>query len=353
MKNFCGDNRRGIGIIGCGNIVFTHIEAYKSAKYRIVALADINEENLKEKAALVPGVKTFADYRELLSLPEVEIVDCATHPESRVGIIKDALNAGKHVLSQKPFVTDLKSGERLAKLAEKKKVFLAVNQNGRWNPSWNYAYQIIRKGGIGKVMSVHMRCHWDHNRAAKKREFNKIRHLILYDYGIHWFDIISCWIDKEPKRVFAFSSCVPNQKTASPLSAQVIIKYENAQASVIFDGSQTVGGEDYFFIGGTKGAIVSRGTDFSHRHLIYTRPVLEIRTQGGTYRPNLKGSWFPNGFHGTMGELLCAIEEERKPWNNANDNLRSLRLCFSACASADREEPVDPETITKLGEIEL
>ena len=308
----------GIGIIGCGGIVFSHLKGYELGKYRIVAMADINEKNLKEKSALVPGVKTFTDYRELLALPEVKVVDCATHPAPRVQIIKDALKAGKHVLSQKPFVLDLKIGEELVKFAEKKKLLLAVNQNGRWNSVWNYAYQAIRTGLIGEIMSVHMRCHWDHNGIVGK-EFNKIRHVILYDFGIHWFDILCCWMNKKPKRVFASFAKAVNQKANPPLLAQVIIEYEKAQATLVFDGSQSIGGEDSFFIGGTKGSVVCTGSDLSHH-------ILELRTKEGTFRPNLKGSWFPVGFHGTMGELLCAIEKNRKPWNNAKDNLNSLQL---------------------------
>jgi len=338
--------RPGIGIIGCGGIVFSHIAAYKKAKYRIVALADINEKNLKEKANLIPGVKTYTDYRDLLSLPEVEVVDCATHPEPRVRIMKDAIEAGKHILSQKPFVTDLKIGQELIKLAKKEKVFLAVNQNGRWNPPWNYTYQAIKRGIIGEIMSVHMRCHWDHNGIVGS-EFNKIRHIILYDYGIHWFDILNCWIDKKPKKIFASFSKAPNQKANPPLLAQAIIEYSNAQVSLIFDGSQRIGGEDSFFIGGTKGSIICSGKpNLSH----YT---LKICTEGGIYQPDLEGSWFPDGFHGTMGELLLAIEENRKPWNNAEDNLKSLQLCFSACRSADKKEPVNPESITKIEKIKL
>jgi len=58
-------------------------------------------------------------------------------------------------------------------------------------------------------------------------------------------------------------------------------------------------------------------------------------------------SWFPDGFHGTMGELLCAIKEKRRPQNNTEDNLKSLQLCFSACISADIGKPVDPESAGK------
>ncbi len=334
--------RPGIGIIGCGNIVRNHLAAYKKANYRIVAMADINIDNLKDRARQVPGVKIFTDYNQLLKLPEVKVVDIATHPEERVQLVRDALNSGKHVLSQKPFVLDLKVGEELAKLAAKKKLLLAVNQNGRWNPPWNYAYQVIQAGMIGKVMSVHMCCHWDHNGIRRNPKFNKLQHIVLYDYGIHWFDILAVWMgNKQAKRVFASFSKAPNQKAAPPLLAQALIEYEGAQASLVFDGSQNAGGEDSFFIGGTKGSILCTGPDLNQH-------ILEIRTKEGVYRPNLQGAWFPDGFHGTMGELLCAIKERRTPWNNARDNLKSLQLCFAACASADKGKAVSPVTIDKI-----
>ena len=55
--------------------------------------------------------------------------------------------------------------------------------------------------------------------------------------------------------------------------------------------------------------------------------------------PRLKGAWFPDGFHGTMAELLSAIDENREPSNSARNNLASLALCFAAVASANAAKP--------------
>jgi len=60
----------------------------------------------------------------------------------------------------------------------------------------------------------------------------------------------------------------------------------------------------------------------------------------------VKGDWFSNGFEGTMGELLCAIEEGREPENNARANLKSLKLAFAAIASADSGKPEIPGNVT-------
>ena len=75
---------------------------------------------------------------------------------------------------------------------------------------------------------------------------------------------------------------------------------------------------------------------------------VELRTSEGRFKPLLQGKWFPDGFKGTMGELLCAREEGRQPSNNAEDNLRSLQLCFAACHSADAGKVLHVSSVTKL-----
>ena len=333
--------RPGIGIIGCGGISRSHLAGYAKGNYRVVALCDVNEAMVAERAQAVPGAKTFADHRELLAMPEVEVVDVATHPKPRVALVRDALKADKHVLSQKPFVLDLEVGHELVRLARRRKLRLAVNQNGRFSPTWRYTYLAIEAGLVGKVTSVHLRCHWNHDWVAD-RPFDRVRHVVLYDYAIHWFDILTAWMGRrQPTRVFATATHAPGQRATPPLLAQALVSYDGAQATLVFDAHQKVGGEFSLFVGGTEGSIRACGPDLNYGGL-------EVRTPAGAFRPRLTGAWFPDGFHGTMAELLCAVEEGREPWNNARDNLRSLRTCFAACISADRGRPIDPATVTRL-----
>ena len=69
--------------------------------------------------------------------------------------------------------------------------------------------------------------------------------------------------------------------------------------------------------------------------------MMEVHLEEGSVTVPLEGSWFESGFQGTMGELLCAIEEEREPGHGARDNLRSLELCFAALRSADSGQPAN------------
>ena len=67
---------------------------------------------------------------------------------------------------------------------------------------------------------------------------------------------------------------------------------------------------------------------------------VELHTEAGVARPELRGTWFNDGFAGTMGELLCAIEEGREPLNSARGNLFSLKLCLAAVRSSRTREAV-------------
>ena len=122
------------------------------------------------------------------------IVDITTHPPRRPPLVEAALRAGKHVLSQKPFVLDLDVGERLADLADEMGVKLAVNQNARWAPHFSYIREAVRAGLLGSIDAIHCDVHWDHS-WVKGTPFESVRHLILYDFGIHWFDFVRTIMD--------------------------------------------------------------------------------------------------------------------------------------------------------------
>jgi predicted dehydrogenase len=85
---------------------------------------------------------------------------------------------------------------------------------------------------------------------------------------------------------------------------------------------------------GTKGTLRSRGPGLNDQ------PMMEVHLEEGSIDVPLEGSWFESGFQGTMGELLCAIEDEREPSHSARDNLLSLELCFAALKSADSGDAV-------------
>jgi predicted dehydrogenase len=334
--------RPKIALIGCGGITVQHLRAYQAAGYQVAALCDIDQGKAREQARrFYPQAAVYSDYRAVLARDDIEVLDIATHPEPRAGMFGEAIAAGKHILSQKPFVTDLDFGMRLVELAEKKSVRLAVNQNGRWAPHWSYIRQAVERGLLGEVASARLAVDWDLSWVAGSA-FEDIGHLVFYDFAIHWFDIVCCFLSpKKPLRISASVARAPAQTMRPPLLAQAIIAYADAQASLDFNAATRFGEQDSTFVSGTLGTAFSSGPDLNQQ-------ALTLATAGGLARPALKGAWFPDGFHGTMGELLCAVEEKREPSNSARNNLRSLELCFAAIASAEGQAPVVPGMVRRL-----
>jgi predicted dehydrogenase len=334
--------RPAIGLIGCGGITKWHLTAYHNAGYNVVALCDVDRMRAEERRReFYPRAAVCDDFREVLSRDDVEVVDITTHPPQRPPLIEAALRARKHVLSQKPFVLDLDVGERLADLADKLGVRLAVNQNARWAPHFSYIREAVRAGVLGTIDAIHCDAHWDHS-WVKGGPFEEVDHLILYDFAIHWFDFLNTLMGPvKPTRVYASRVRAATQAVRPPLLAQALIEYDSAQASLIFDGFSQFDPIDRTLVIGSNGTIRSEGPKVEIQRV-------ELTTKKWSVRPRLKGSWFPDGFHGTMAELLCAIDEDREPSHNARSNLDSLALCFAAVASAERGEPVVPGTERKL-----
>jgi predicted dehydrogenase len=334
--------RPGIGLIGCGGITKWHLTAYKKAGYRVLALCDLAIERARERRdEFYPDATATDNVDEVLSREDIEVVDITTHPPQRPPIIEAALRARKHVLSQKPFVLDLDIGHRLADLADEMGVKLAVNQNARWAPHFSYIREAARAGLLGSIDAIHCDVHWDHS-WVKGTAFESVRHLILYDFAIHWFDFVRTVMDQaEPRRIYASMARSSTQTIMPALLAQTIIEYESTQVTLIFDGFTQFDRLDRTLVVGSAGAIRSAGpsTDFQR---------VEMTTAEGIARPRLKGAWFPDGFHGTMAELLSAIAENREPSHSARNNLASLSLCYAAVASAERGEAVRPGTVRQL-----
>lgn len=331
-----------IGLIGCGGITAYHLDAYRDAGFPVVAFCDVHEAQArKRRDEYRPDATVYTDYADLLHHPGVAVVDIATHVEIRGAMIEAALRAGKHVLSQKPFTLDLVEGERLVALADELGLKLAVNQNGRWAPHFSYMRQAIAAGVIGEVNAVHLAVHWDHTWTVST-VFNEIPHLILYDFAIHWFDMLCCFMgDASPTRVFASEARAAGQANKPPMLGQVLVEFELAQATLVFDAATKFGAADQSYVTGSLGTLESRGPDLSHQSVT-------LYNEAGLAQPALQGEWFKNGFEGTMAELLSAIAENRAPSNSARNNLKSLALCFAAIESARTHQPQVPGSIRRM-----
>jgi predicted dehydrogenase len=323
-----------IALVGCGGISAVHLQAYRNGGFNVVALCSRSTERAaKRRDEFYPNAAITDDFHEILRRDDVQIVDITTSPEVRPPLIEAALNAGKHVLSQKPFVSDLETGRRLVGLAGERNLCLAVNQNGRWAPHFAYIQEAIRAGLIGEVTTVDFEIHWDHHWIVGT-DFEKIDDLVLYDFAIHWFDMaIAFFGERRATKVYAAAQRSRHQRARPPFLAHAAIEFEHGQATIALNAACAFGQEDRTTVIGNLGTLRSVGPSLLEQ-------TVHLHIGSGVSSPRLQGKWFPDGFQGAMAELMCAVEENREPRNSARSNLRSLALCFAARESAARGEAV-------------
>lgn len=332
-----------IGLIGCGRISARHLAAYRRAGYRVVALCDIVPERaITRRDEYFPEATVVPEAGELLARDDIDVIDIATHVDVRPGLVEQALRARKHVLSQKPFVLDLADGARLCELADQMGRLLAVNQNGRWAPHFAALLAAHQQGLLGSISSADFAVYWAHDEAAAgSPEFANMSDLILYDFGIHWFDLVATLVrDRLPaSRVFAQTGRLREQAIPVDTQAQVVIELQEAQVSLLFRGAYRSEELGSYRVVGSSGVAWHWGKSLGGDSMI-------LRTAAGEDSIVLVGDWWTNGMHGAMGELLCAIESGRQPSNAARSSLPGLALCFAAIRSAKTGVSVDPSTIT-------
>lgn len=142
----------GVGIIGCGNIssaYFSLAPLFKGIK--VLACADLNR-NAAELRAEEFGV-VAQSIEELLANRDIDVVVNLTIPAAHFPVSKAALEAGKHVYSEKPLVLSLEEGEELQRIAREKKLSVGCAPDTFLGGAHQLARQYIDDGKVGRITS--------------------------------------------------------------------------------------------------------------------------------------------------------------------------------------------------------
>ncbi|MCD4782556.1 MAG: Gfo/Idh/MocA family oxidoreductase [Candidatus Eremiobacteraeota bacterium] len=182
-----------IGIIGTGIAARDlHWPALKQIKGRmkIVAVCNHTEPKAKKYAKMVGGVPYVLDYRDLLSMPDVEAVDIVLPIELNYRVTLDALEAGKHVIVEKPMAVNLEEAKKMLEFPAGFPQVMMVAEHFRYMPKLIRAREMIEEGEIGNPYAVvwtdYHRMHLGNKYAKTKwRLEHKYRGGFITDAGIH------------------------------------------------------------------------------------------------------------------------------------------------------------------------
>lgn len=144
-----------IGIIGCGGIANgKHMPSLKKIKnVQMVAFCDIIEERAVKAAEKygVEGAKVYTDYKELLKDRDIEVVHVCTPNRSHAFISIDAMEAGKHVMCEKPMAKTYKEAKEMLDASERTGMKLTIGYQSRWRADSLYLKKMCEDGELGEI----------------------------------------------------------------------------------------------------------------------------------------------------------------------------------------------------------
>lgn len=150
------------GLLGCGRVSEKHLSALTSGAFpgRLVAVADIKSRAAQAKGAKY-NVPAHASLEEMLAAhPEIDVVSVAIPTGYHAKAVIAALNAGKHVVTEKPMALLVSDCKEMVKAAKKAKRRLFVVKQNRFNPAVQAARQALDSGRFGKLVMGTVRLRW-------------------------------------------------------------------------------------------------------------------------------------------------------------------------------------------------
>lgn len=145
-----------VGMIGLGAISYAHEAGYSEMgeHCQIVAMCDINEEEVNNRTGMYEGSKGYTHYQDLLENPDVDMVDIIVPHVLHYEIAKAALLKGKHVLVEKPITVKSEQGQELIDLAKKAGLKFSVAENTHFVTAYLKAEEILKQGILGDIWTV-------------------------------------------------------------------------------------------------------------------------------------------------------------------------------------------------------
>lgn len=321
-------NNWGIGIIGFGGIARgAHLPAYNEVGWNVVAIADPDPNAQKEAKEKYKIERVYSNYNELIADDAVEVIDLCTQPTIREDVVLTSANAGKHIITEKPFGTTIEECSRMVESAEKAKIKLAVHQNYRWMRMNYLAHHIIEKNLIGEPFfaSIEIFGRQDVD-LAKHSFYSKCDDFLTIQWNNHLADLLRYWTSVDAVRVFARTGRMMGQNFNSDNLLLSISDFGKGLTGHILHSEllrSSLGGVQCR-IDGSKGSITF---DFG------SNMILDISGKEA-YNVDLSETNFVSSHAGSMADFLIAIEENKEPSVSGKRNLATIKTVIAEDKSA-------------------
>lgn len=315
----------------------------------LVAVVDPDPDVLGH-AEPTPGYETLG---EALALVECDAVLVASPPRTHHAVAKAALQAGKHVICEKPLATCLEDAFDLVEVAARMERFLIVSQNYRYNAPFRALQRVIAEGHLGDLASISVRCRRDTRMSFAQEDFRySMRHPYVLDMSIHHFDLIRAATGRDVRNVFARSWRVPDSLFVHHPAVVAVLDLDGGLPA-FYEGDWATHEHETSWNGeweivGERGRLLWRGDTED-------RGIGEVLLEKWGEKPSpveQENLEFVERM-ATLQALREAIEGGGRPETAAADNVKSLAVMLGCVKSIENGDRVDVAALLAAGDAKL
>lgn len=327
-------------LVGCGGMSGAWLGvAANDPALKMVGLTDLRREAAEQRAEefeLGPEV-VYDSQEEALEATDPDVVFDCTVPEAHYEVTMKALDAGCHVMGEKPLADSMEHAREMVAKADEVDRLYAVMQNRRYLPSAPSAARLARDGSLGRLTTVnvdfYIGAHFEGFRA-------EMDHPLLLDMAIHTFDQARQLTDADPVSVYCEEFNPEGSWYRDGASAMCIFEMTD---DVVFNYRGSWCSEGYNTPwAGTWRIIGTKGTELWAED----EPRAEVIEDDSGFMSEMKEIAGPDvpveaeGHEGCINEFLRCVREGGEPQTVASDNIKSLAMVFGAIDSAEKSERV-------------
>ncbi|MFD2213384.1 Gfo/Idh/MocA family protein [Metabacillus endolithicus] len=333
-----------VAVIGCGSIARRrHLVEYANNDHvEIIAVCDIVKSRAVEMAEKYEA-QAFTQYEKVVQLAEVDVISVCLPNDLHAPVSIAALNAGKHVLCEKPMATSRKEAEEMIEAAEKNNKTLMIAHNQRFVSSHQKAKQIIESGQLGKIYSF--RTTFGHPGPERwsidgrnSWFFDKEQAFIgaLGDLGVHKSDLIR-YLLGDVAEVSAFVETSAKEDTQVDDNAVAILKMESGVIGTLTASWSYVAGGDNSTVIYAENAVLRLEDDPDHSLIVQYNNGEVVKYQLDKIQTNEEGG--QTNTH-VIDHFIDSILNKKAPIITGEEGKKSLEVILAALEANETKKVV-------------
>lgn len=336
-------------LIGCGRISPNHIVAAKKNNLNIVAICDLQEQAMQDKLLkfeLPKSLRTYTDYHEMLEKERPELVAICTESGKHAAIALDCIEAGCHLIIEKPIALSLAEADEIIKLAKEKGVKVCANHQNRFNKAIQKIRDALEKKRFGRMLygTAHIRWARDYEYYARApwRGTWEQDGGALMNQCIHNIDLLRWMMGDEIDEVIGMTDRLSHPYIECEDLGIALVKFSNGSYGII-EGTTDVypqNLEETLYLFGEKGTVKAGGQSVNileeWRFSDYMDDPEEVLKECSEMPPNIYGF----GHTALYADVIDAIGSNREPYVNGEAGRRALELVLAIYKSAAENRPV-------------